>query len=686
MDRLQLTVMTLLLEQAATRTPSLSWAATLAALVAFGALLVTYGPIGGPDTLILATLMGLLLALRLTGWHLPPLASAHWAVRLALFAAVVAANWDKFNDPPSWLFDTGAVGAFGILAAAEMVVQAARTLPPGGGNGGALCLLSGYVFLAACTTDQPWPIRLASPLYFALAVLALPRYGPAQQGGPVSHHAGPAPRGDRTGEAGRGLAIAGALALGACVYAVFWAYRVPLMQIGAGGLHDRPPAEATGLSSQPLLEATFGQPGSLERVLRIVQKGEQSAQAQTYLRGLAYDTYGQGRWGPVADPRSFAPFVPQSRAGAAHADALQVTTLAPVRGVLFVPLRATGVWVAPGAGVALEQDPRSGGFHLHATIPPPYAVSFGGRGSPPLLAAALAPGERARDLAVPADVDPRVLALARQVTVGATTPAGKADAVQRFFLQNFQYSLTIHPGPGDPVSRFILERKAAHCEFFASGAVLMLRAVGLPARYVTGYYAHESAGADALLVRQQDAHAWAEVWLVGQGWTTLDATPGGGRPPATAAPVPMTRRAGEWMGDRIAAVRAWLARFTTGQIVGALAALAGAYWGIRELWKRWRRGASGEAGFAYAQAAEMGTLARRFERWLGRVGLPCPPMVPWEEHVQACGLGDAVLFVRGYNAARFGQALGTDTRHALEIELRRLEQTTAVPAVPVAAA
>ena len=56
----------------------------------------------------------------------------------------------------------------------------------------------------------------------------------------------------------------------------------------------------------------------------------------------------------------------------------------------------------------------------------------------------------------------------------------KITAVVRFLQTNNSYSLTVNPGPGEPISNFILQRKAAHCEYFASAAVIMLRAAGRP--------------------------------------------------------------------------------------------------------------------------------------------------------------------------------------------------------------
>ena len=103
-------------------------------------------------------------------------------------------------------------------------------------------------------------------------------------------------------------------------------------------------------------------------------------------------------------------------------------------------------------------------------------------------------------------------------------------AVHSFF-ENFNYSLwqlAAHQRMGnqfDGLSRFLLETKSGHCEYFATATVLLLRELHLPARYAVGYYVHEPSGA-GYVVRERDAHAWCLVWdKKKRFWQTFDTTP-----------------------------------------------------------------------------------------------------------------------------------------------------------------
>jgi hypothetical protein len=77
-----------------------------------------------------------------------------------------------------------------------------------------------------------------------------------------------------------------------------------------------------------------------------------------------------------------------------------------------------------------------------------------------------------------------------------------------------------------PLGRFLLRTRSGHCEYFATATVLLLRELGIPARYTVGYYVHEPAGSRNYVVRQSDAHAWCRVWNArAQTWEDFDTTP-----------------------------------------------------------------------------------------------------------------------------------------------------------------
>jgi len=139
--------------------------------------------------------------------------------------------------------------------------------------------------------------------------------------------------------------------------------------------------------------------------------------------------------------------------------------------------------------------------------------------------------------AVPDDLDPRIRALAERVAGPSTTASEKIAAVERYFLNNYQYEFGIDvPAGSDPLTYFLLERPPAHCEYFASGAAVLLRSVGVPSRYVTGFVAAERNDyGDYWVARNRDAHAWVEAFDREQGWVVVDATPASGVPQGTSA-------------------------------------------------------------------------------------------------------------------------------------------------------
>lgn len=121
----------------------------------------------------------------------------------------------------------------------------------------------------------------------------------------------------------------------------------------------------------------------------------------------------------------------------------------------------------------------------------------------------------------------RVSAFSRAVTTDAPTPYEKALAIKWHLLGNYRYSLDVGRDVSDsPVEDFLFDRKTGYCEHYATAMVLMLRSLGIPARLVTGFLAGEwNDFGHYYTVRQQDAHAWVEVYFPRSGWIIFDPTP-----------------------------------------------------------------------------------------------------------------------------------------------------------------
>ncbi len=138
----------------------------------------------------------------------------------------------------------------------------------------------------------------------------------------------------------------------------------------------------------------------------------------------------------------------------------------------------------------------------------------------------LSDAERARALRFPRQFNPRAQQLARR---WQTETPGDAEAIvqKAMALVNAElaYSLDAPMLGRDTVDEFLFEKKVGYCEHFSSAFVFLMRSAGVPARVVTGYtggYRNPVGG--YFIVRNSDAHAWAEVWLEGRGWVRFDPT------------------------------------------------------------------------------------------------------------------------------------------------------------------
>ncbi|MBA4108950.1 MAG: DUF3488 domain-containing protein [Leptothrix sp. (in: Bacteria)] len=147
------------------------------------------------------------------------------------------------------------------------------------------------------------------------------------------------------------------------------------------------------------------------------------------------------------------------------------------------------------------------------------------------------PAELATWVQLPQGYNPRTIAWAQNLHRDpALVQASPRQLVQAVLahIRRENYSYTLSPGDDQTspdqvqphqVDRFWLDRRAGFCEHFASSFVVVMRAMGVPSRVVTGYQGAEFNSVNGLyIVRNSHAHAWAEYWQAGEGWVRADPT------------------------------------------------------------------------------------------------------------------------------------------------------------------
>lgn len=284
-------------------------------------------------------------------------------------------------------------------------------------------------------------------------------------------------------------------------------------------------------------------------------------------------------------------------------------------------------------------------------------------------------------LDVPEDLRAELQALAAPVVAGSTGNLEKAHALEAFFRDGFEYAVDTNlNGRGHPLVVLVREHRAAYCSYFASATVLMLRTLGIPARFVGGFIPEAMGLGSRMVVRERDAHAWVEVWDAAAGaFVVLDPTPWRGRTEALGLP------SGESLFSRLgsslrsALLRAWL-RIKASPADAAMDVLmspVGALLAAAFVWILWRN-RSPRTRSARVQAAmdtQDAALRRAYARYLAALqkqGL-VPPRPSESEgeflhrmtKTHPTLAAGAAAFVRAYQAARFGGGDRGDVERAL---------------------
>lgn len=103
-----------------------------------------------------------------------------------------------------------------------------------------------------------------------------------------------------------------------------------------------------------------------------------------------------------------------------------------------------------------------------------------------------------------------------------------ANAISDLLASFTEYdqSTPVTPAGEDFVSHFLTNSRRGYCLHYASAATLMLRSIGIPTRFTSGYVARSSRPNSVVNVPDRNAHAWVEIYIDGFGWQPVDVTPG----------------------------------------------------------------------------------------------------------------------------------------------------------------
>lgn len=416
----------------------------------------------------------------------------------------------------------------------------------------------------------------------------------------------------------------------------------------------------TGFSDQMALGSLDGLLDSTTAVLRL--RGPRV----DHLRGAVFDIYEAGRW--MRSERLEREVEANFSGALPPGKVVEIEAISERSERFFLPLGVSAIVTTParvkvdGFGV-VKRAGTSGR--------PRARVVLGARESAPVEPPS------PQDLTLSRRARAQISPLAEAWTAGATTPAGRLDAIEHRLRTEYRYARSFQRAATvDPVLDFLLRDRSGHCEYFATAMALLARSLDIPARVATGYRVAEWSPLGGYhVVREQNAHAWVEVWEEGKGWSVRDPTPGEFLPQnspheaGTLAAVLDALRV--WYGEAVA----WIGQRTGVQV--GLVSLAGFVvlgWIIA-------RGARGRGSKLKPAAADEEALPflRSLLAALARAGFPHDPTEPLEHFASRLPDPRCRGLIARYVALRYGD-VGDARQLAAEMLAAARDLASAPPA------
>lgn len=249
---------------------------------------------------------------------------------------------------------------------------------------------------------------------------------------------------------------------------------------------------------------------------------------------------------------------------------------------------------------------------------------------------------REQYLALPTTITERTRQLAHDLTADAPTNYDKVIAIRDYLLRSYPYDYFPPPlAPNtDAVDQFLFVDQRGVCEMYVSAMIVLLREMGIPARFVVGYGSGDyNAFTGYYEVRANHAHAWVEVYFADFGWIPFDPTPGWNGDPQTGA-------VNRWIFSdmfegvnlpsvslgAVAEVGSAVLTFLSAPMtfLGALLMLGIALYGLYRLWQWWQK----RAGRVYHRDKVRRQIFREYRKMQRRSKSPRPTWQTIQEHAR----------------------------------------------------
>ncbi|HEX9163802.1 MAG TPA: transglutaminase domain-containing protein [Thermoanaerobaculia bacterium] len=418
-----------------------------------------------------------------------------------------------------YAIDAAAISRSAIAASTHLVLFIATYQPiesTRANNSAQRLLTSGLIFVASLATATHITIVLFVIAFGFLMFRQMMFVSHVETVRSIGREYGAAP-------ASRAAAfyLAGTTLIGAALFPMLPRLRNPVVQGFAGALNNA----STGLSDS----INFNEPRTSSPDPSVVARVWMGQQAVPFftpvrLRAAVYDSFHANQWLQTRSvfreihARSGV-FVLAKPAGFAQNVLVQQRLIRSSR--LFLP---AGTYAVSGIPQLWEGPTHDAYLTLQGRGEiVSYNISMARQTDP------LRP-QRVSVVAYP--VTPQVLALAQRIVGGETRPREQAAAVERYLSTKYAYVQRPEQIGSRPMTtdEFLLRVRRGHCEYFAAGMVALMAALDVPARIVGGFYGGRVNPLTGYFVlRNEDAHAWVEVWD-GSRWTTYDPTPADLRP------------------------------------------------------------------------------------------------------------------------------------------------------------